>query len=104
MRNMLRLDVDAAFDDRIFSSSVGVVIRDFKGSVLGAKACVIRHSSSVKGVELLAIRFGIYFCLAQWFSNVCIFSDSIQAVQAVNNPIDDMSRSRLIFNHRFLYL
>lgn len=41
MHNMLRLDVDAGFDDIRNRFSVGAVIRDSFGSVRVASACVI---------------------------------------------------------------
>ncbi|XP_073042009.1 uncharacterized protein [Primulina eburnea] len=87
--NQLRLDVDAGCCEIRNKFSVGVVLRNSAGGVVGAKACLIRPSSSVKGAELMAIREGIEFCRRNSFRNVCIFSDSIQAVQAVTKPGED---------------
>lgn len=94
--NMLRLDVDAGCDMCKNRFSVGVIVRDYNGTVLGAKACLLRHATSVKCAELYAIRFGIDFCLAQGYTNVCIFSDSIQAVRAVHHPDEDLSPEGVI--------
>ncbi|XP_073298281.1 uncharacterized protein [Primulina huaijiensis] len=87
--NQLRLDVDAGCCQLRNKFSVGVVLRNSVGGVVGAKACLIRPSSSVKGAELMAIQEGMDFCRRHSLKNVCIFSDSIQAIQAVTKPGED---------------
>ncbi|XP_073280665.1 uncharacterized protein [Primulina huaijiensis] len=87
--NQLRLDVDAGCCEIMNKFSVGVVLRNSVGGVVGAKACLVRLSSSVKGAEFMSIREGIDFCPRYSFRNVCIFSNSIQAVQTVTKPGED---------------
>lgn len=83
--NHFRLDVDAGFDNVRNRFSVGVMVRDAQVLVRGAQACLIRHPGFVKGAELVAIYYGLDFCLQLGFSNVCIFSDSLDVVCAVHN-------------------
>ncbi|XP_073133667.1 uncharacterized protein [Henckelia pumila] len=66
-------------------ASVGVVVRNSQGVVLGAMAESIRNPGSVLGAELIAIRSGMDFCIRNGYLNICIFSDSLQAVRSVNN-------------------
>ncbi|XP_073128884.1 uncharacterized protein [Henckelia pumila] len=86
----LRLDVDASFNHLNNSSSVGAVVRDINGFVWGAKAKIIRCPSSVVSAELEAIRFGMDFCSLQGFTNVCIFSDSLLAIRAVETQSENL--------------
>lgn len=44
----LRLDVDAGLDV-VRGRSVGSMVRDSEGLVLGARACLIKYSGSIKG-------------------------------------------------------
>ncbi|XP_073119959.1 uncharacterized protein [Henckelia pumila] len=85
-RGQLRLDVDAGFDETNNRFSIGVVVRDYRGRVKWAKARAIRNPGSVKGAEITAIWFGLEFCMENDFSNVRVYSDSIQAIIAVNSP------------------
>ncbi|XP_073064092.1 uncharacterized protein [Primulina eburnea] len=86
----VRLDLDAGWDEANNIFSVGAVIRDSQGLLLGAKAKLVRNRGSIKGAELEAIRFGMDYCVAQQFANVCIFSDSLQAVHAVSKPEEEL--------------
>ncbi|XP_073049025.1 uncharacterized protein [Primulina eburnea] len=94
--NQLRLDIDAGFDEGRNQFSVGAVIRDNNGTVLGASAHIIRHPGSVKDAELCAIRFGMEFCLNLGLHDVNIFSDSLLAVQAISNSLVDLGPSGVL--------
>lgn len=50
-RDQLRVDVDAAFNTDKNLFSVGVVIRDRVGGVVGAKPSIICHPGSMKSAE-----------------------------------------------------
>lgn len=89
--NQIRLDVDAGIDDSKHTVSVGIVVRDTRGVVIGAKSCLIHNPGSIKGAEAAAIRTGMEFCLHNGFQNVFIFSDSLLAVQAINNREVDLT-------------
>lgn len=84
--NLFRLDVDAGFDILRNKFSVGAIIRDSEGLTRGAHAICIRNPGSVLAAELLAIRYGLDLCLQVGLSQVCIYSDSKEAVRAVLNP------------------
>lgn len=60
------------------------------GQVVGAKSCILFSNGAVKGAELLAIRLGMDVCLSKEFSNISIFSDSVQAVRDVLNPDEEL--------------
>lgn len=70
--------------------SVGAVIRDHSGTVVGAKACVLSPPGSVNNAKLLAIRLRLDFCLNRELTNVCLFSDSLVAVNAVTQFEDEI--------------
>lgn len=88
-----RLDVDAGFDNNNNKFSVGAIIRDYQGAhaiinsvTKGAHAIIIRNPGSVDAAEILAIRWGMDLCLHIGLSNVCIYSDSSEAVRAALHP------------------
>lgn len=47
--NQLRLNVNVGCNVSKNKFSVAIVIRNFQGRVLGAKACMIRYPDTVKG-------------------------------------------------------
>ncbi|XP_073137282.1 uncharacterized protein [Henckelia pumila] len=57
--NFVRLDVDAGMDLKTNKGSLGAVVRNSSGMVVEAKAGLMRHRGSVKGMKLEAIRFGL---------------------------------------------
>lgn len=59
--------------------------------VVGAFSGLFGNPGSIKGTELVAIRTGIDFCLKNGFKDVCIFSGSLQAVQAIHSRVVDLS-------------
>lgn len=81
--------MDAGFDIMRNKFSVGAIIRDSEGLTIGAHALSIRNPGSVLAPELLAIRYGMDLCLQVGLSQVCIYSDSNEAVRAVLNPISE---------------
>lgn len=80
LRNQYRVDVDAGFDVGRHAFSVGAIIRDFQGSVVRAKAHVIRHPGSVKCAELAVILFGLKLCLWMGIYSAMIFSYSSSTI------------------------
>lgn len=87
--NHYRVDVDAGFDGARNAYSVGTVIRDHLGHVVGAKAQVIRHPGIVKCAELAAILFGLRYCVQLEINIAHIFSDSFSAVKGVIQNVED---------------
>lgn len=69
----LRLDVDDGIDEVRNLLSEGEVVREHLGVVVGAKATLHRHPSSVKTWELLAIRLDLDFFFCSWSSRMCVF-------------------------------
>lgn len=60
------------------------IIRDSLGKIVAAMATKIRNPGTVLGSELTAILYGLNFCSRNDFANVWIFSDTLEAVRAVN--------------------
>ncbi|XP_073023413.1 uncharacterized protein [Primulina eburnea] len=94
--NYFRLDVDAGFDIRNNKFSVGAVVRNTLGQVCGAHASPIRYPGSVACAELLAIRNGMDLCLRVGLTNVCIFSDSLEAVRMVLSHVEDLGSAGVL--------
>ncbi|XP_073291059.1 uncharacterized protein [Primulina huaijiensis] len=94
--NYFRLDVDASFDIINNKFSVGAVVRNTMGKVCGAQASPIRCLGSVNCAELLANRSGMDLCLRIGLSNVCIFSDSLEAVKMVLSHVEDLGSAGVL--------
>ncbi|XP_073133398.1 uncharacterized protein [Henckelia pumila] len=75
--NWHRIDVDASFNKAITQCGLGGVIRNQNGHVVVAFGKAVKIPDSIVLGELLA--------------RVCVFSDSLLAVQAVTEPFNDLS-------------
>ncbi|XP_075498859.1 uncharacterized protein LOC142537187 [Primulina tabacum] len=91
-----RLDVDADFDIRNNKFSVGAVVRNTLGQVCGVQASPIRYPGSVTCAELLTIRSEMDLCLWIGLSNVCIFSDSLEAIRMVFSHVEDLGSAGVL--------
>lgn len=91
-----RLDVDAGYDLQLNRFSVAAVIRDSQGLVCIAKSISIRNPGSVIAAELLALRYGMEMCLVFGISNVCIFSDSSEAIRIAINPVEELGTNGVL--------
>ncbi|XP_073061932.1 uncharacterized protein [Primulina eburnea] len=83
-----RLDVDAGFYEQKGVFSVGAVIRDHLGFICVASGWGIRHPGSVVAAELNAILFGLKLAVQSNYRNVWVFSDSVQAVNALTKTTE----------------
>lgn len=52
-------------------------------SVVGTMAGPIRYSGGVTGAELMSIILGVGFCQQRDLINICIFSDSLNAINLI---------------------
>ena len=85
---MYKINVDGqdgatSEDERL--SSVGVVIRDCRGSVVAARGKLQPAKYSVEVTEALAVEEGIMLARELHLQQILIESDSITVVQAVNS-------------------
>ncbi|XP_075515817.1 uncharacterized protein LOC142550627 [Primulina tabacum] len=75
--------VERGFNEQKSVFSVGAVMRDHRGFICVASGRGIRHPGSVVAAELNAILFGLKLAVQSNYRNVWLFSDSIQAVNAL---------------------
>ncbi|XP_073121195.1 uncharacterized protein [Henckelia pumila] len=87
----LRFDVDARFDNRRGCYSIGAIIRDCKGMLLAASSYRIRNPGSVFEGELWAIRCGMELVLRCSLKKIWVFSDSLEAITAINSDSEYLS-------------
>ncbi|XP_073124470.1 uncharacterized protein [Henckelia pumila] len=92
----LRLDVDADFNEQLGLYSVGAVIRDHLGNICVAASRGIRNPGTVVAAELVVVHFGLMLVLQGDFSNVWVFSDSLNVVQAINDFFESLAHDGLI--------
>lgn len=78
-RGTYRVDVDTMFNIARNKYGVGVIVRDCGRNIVAAMARPISHPGSASRGEVLAIMYGIIFCMEQMISPISIFSDSIVA-------------------------
>ena len=82
---MFKINVDGATADDGRRSSVGAVIRDYRGIMVAARGVLLNASYDVETTEALAIEAGILLVAEMKLPQVLIESDSLIAVQAVNS-------------------
>ncbi|XP_073138217.1 uncharacterized protein [Henckelia pumila] len=80
-----RLDIDAGFNERDGCFDIDVVIRDDLGELVAAKTCPIHNPGSVFRGELWALLLGMELSKMCGLSNVCVYSDSIEAINVVRD-------------------
>ncbi|GKU92929.1 hypothetical protein SLEP1_g6583 [Rubroshorea leprosula] len=79
---VIKINVDASIPPQSGTASLGVVLRDCNGGVLGAGKKTISFQGSVNHAEVLAISFGVHLKKEFGCKNVVVESDSKNAVQA----------------------
>ncbi|GLU21725.1 hypothetical protein SLE2022_378470 [Rubroshorea leprosula] len=80
---VFKINVDASIPPQSGTASLGVVLRDSNGGVLGAGKKTISFQGSVDHAEALAISFGMQLGKEFGCKNVVVESDSKNAVQAI---------------------
>ncbi|XP_073119573.1 uncharacterized protein [Henckelia pumila] len=89
--NLLRLDVDAAFNDSVNGFAIGGVIRNHEGQPILAFGKRIRKPPSIVYAELEAIHTGLLIARVNQLQIHFTYSDSLLAVQVVTCPTGDLS-------------
>ena len=83
-RGRLKLNVDAAWSAGEELTSIGCVVRDHNGDVVGVLARGIRWVDSALSAECFAIREGLRFAKERGWSISAVESDCLRASQLVN--------------------
>ncbi|XP_073057409.1 uncharacterized protein [Primulina eburnea] len=94
-----RLDVDAGFHEQKGVFSVGAVITDHRGFICAASGRGIRHPGSVVAAELNAILFGLKLAVQGNYRNVWVFSDSVQAVNALTETTEIINHDGVLISN-----
>ena len=79
------MNVDVSGVPRQIGARTARVICDHQGMVHGAMLKHYSRSVSIETVELLALRDGFRFSLANFFSSLIIESDDTNAVNSIKN-------------------
>ncbi|XP_024177957.1 uncharacterized protein LOC112183874 [Rosa chinensis] len=81
--NRVKINVDGAFLEQIPHGEIGGIMRDSSSQFIAAFTQSVQHVTSVKHVELLAIRAGIDLTKQLQLHQATIESDCLQAVQEI---------------------
>ena len=79
--------MDGAIDERGRNSSIGVIIRDYKGEVVAGMCRLLNGNFSVLETELLAMEAGILLAKDLGFQQIIIEFDSLLAAQSISAKI-----------------
>lgn len=80
----LKLNVDAAWDADSGRASVGSVVQNHRGELIGVVASMLGRVDSVLTAECKAIWCGLHFVRAQGWRVSSVESDCLRATQLVN--------------------
>lgn len=78
-----KINVDGATADDGRCSSIGLVIRDFRGEIVAALCRVLQGNFSVDETEVLAVEAGILLAKEMCLHHITIESDSLSVVQRI---------------------
>ena len=81
----LKLNVDAAWEERTGRGAMGCVVRDHRGEVVGVSATLIEGVDSVLTAECRAIHCGLQFLQDRGWRVSSMESDCLRATQLVNS-------------------
>ena len=90
-KGWLKVNVDAAVDEKRQVAGLGVVVRDWKSNCIAAAIKTSRFFRSVSMVEAAAMEWGMQVAARVGGKSVLIESDSHELVELVNNRISSMS-------------
>ncbi|XP_024179118.1 uncharacterized protein LOC112185138 [Rosa chinensis] len=100
---LLKINTDAAWDERSSECGLASIIRDSNGSVLGGFA-KSTHASSSLAAEAMAIVLGLSLASSLSLSSFQLESDSLVLISTFLNPLSsiDWSASRIVAKIRVL--
>jgi hypothetical protein len=58
-KGLIKLNVDASFDENTKTGATGAILRDFKGFFLAASNCFIAYADGVDSAEVIALKQGL---------------------------------------------
>ena len=79
-----KINVDGATSERGRKSSIGVIIRDFKGEAAAGLCRLLNGNFSVLEMEMLAVEAGVLLAKELGLQQIIIESDSLLAVQSIS--------------------
>ena len=79
-----KINVDGATSERGRKSSIGVIIRDFKGEAATGLCRLLNGNFSVLEMEMLAVEAGVLLAKELGLQQIIIESDSLLAVQSIS--------------------
>ena len=79
-----KINVDGALAEKGRKSSIGIIIRDYKGEVAAGMCRLLNGNFSVLETEMLAVEAGILLAKYLGFQQIIIESDSLQVVQSIS--------------------
>lgn len=82
---LLKVNVDASIVEGSSHFSVGMVLRDHRGDYLGGKVMKVAAAVSVLEAEAIGIDEALSWISSRTEGRVCVESDSLTAVQAINS-------------------
>ena len=83
LAGVYKINVDGAIADDGRCSSIGLVIRDFRGEVVAALCRVLQGNFSVDEIEVLAVEVGILLVKEIGLHHITIELDSLSVVQRI---------------------
>ncbi|KAA8524448.1 hypothetical protein F0562_010871 [Nyssa sinensis] len=86
-----KLNVDGSWDPKLGLGSVGGVIRDWKGEVIGGFGKHLGLRCSTSHAEVLAILYGLIFARDLGISDMFMESDYLNALLTIQAPTEDYS-------------
>ncbi|XP_061999284.1 uncharacterized protein LOC133716613 [Rosa rugosa] len=99
----LKLNCDAAVLQNGNQVGVGVVCRDYRGSLVGAMGEILLYRLQPRAAELMAILKGLEWCNGQGWRGLIIETDCLEAVQLVNGTDECLADEGLLVDRiRFL--
>ena len=86
-RGVYKINVDGATTKWGRNSSIGVIIRDYKGEAVASMCRLLNGNFSVLETELVAMEDGILLAKDLGFQQIIIESDSLLAAQSISTKI-----------------
>ena len=86
-KGVYKINVDGATAERGRNSSIGVIIRNYKGEVVAGMCRLLNGNFSVLETELLALEAGILLAKDLGFQQIIIEFDSLLAAQSISAKI-----------------
>ncbi|KAL9687059.1 hypothetical protein QQ045_031455 [Rhodiola kirilowii] len=78
-----KISCDGAWNARSKDAGIGVVCRDFKGTVIFVAAAPLNNQKSIVEVEVEALKLGMVLARKTKLSKVTFVSDNVEVIQAL---------------------